>query len=81
MCPHRPKSQPYPALHEKKPSQQIERGDPAPLLCTDEASPGVLCPDVDSSVKERHGPDGVHPEEDNKNDPRDETPSLQGQAE
>ena len=33
------------------------------------------------SVEERHGSVGVCPEEGNKNDPRDGTPPLQGQAE
>ena len=50
-------------------------------LCTGEASPGVLCPDGESSVQERHGPDGACPEEGHKNDPRDRTPLLWGQAE
>ena len=41
----------------------------------------MLHPDVDSSVQKRHGPVGVHPEKGRKNDPRDGTPLLQGQAE
>ena len=36
---------------------------------------------MESSVKERHRPIGAHPEEGHKNDPRDGTPLLQGQAE
>ena len=63
MCPHSPESQLYPGLHQTQLGQQGKRGDPAPLLCTGEASPGVLHPDVESSVQERHGPVGVHPEE------------------
>jgi len=47
-----------------------EGGDPVPLLCAGEASPGALHPDVESSAQEGHGPVGVHPEEDHKIDPR-----------
>ena len=61
-------------LHQKKCGQQVEGGDPAPLVCTGKASPGVLCADVESSVQERHRPVGAHPEEDHKNDPRDGIP-------
>ena len=48
----------------------------SPLLHTGETSPGVLHPDVKSSVPERNGPVGVHPEEGYKNDPRDGIPLL-----
>jgi len=34
-----------------------------------------------SSVQERHRPAGAHPEEGHRNDTRDGTPALQGQAE
>ena len=67
--------------HQNKCGQQDKGGDPASLLCAGEASPGVLHLDVESSVQERHGPVGVHPEEGHKSDPRDGTPLLQGQAE
>ena len=76
-----PESQLYPGLHQKKHGQQVEGGDPAPLLCAGEASPAVLHPDVESSAQERHGPVGACPEEGHKNDPRDGIPLLQGQAE
>ena len=33
MCSLIPESQPCPGLHQKKRDQQVERGDPAPLLC------------------------------------------------
>ena len=81
MCPHSPEGQPYPGLHQRKCGLQGEGGDPAPLLCDGEASPGVLHPDVESSVQERHGAVGACPEEGHKSDPRDGTPLLQGQAE
>jgi len=42
---------------------------------------GVLRPDVESAVQERHGPVGACPEEGHKNDPRDGTALLWGQAE
>jgi len=76
MCPYSPESQPYPGLHQKNRGQQGEGGDPALLICTGEASPGVLHPDVVSSVQEIHGPVGVCPEEGHKNDARDGTPIL-----
>ncbi len=44
-----------PELHQKKCSQQVEGGDPAPLFCVGETSSGVLLPDVESSVQERNG--------------------------
>ena len=80
MCLYSPESQPCPGLHQKK-HDQVEGGDPAPLLCAGETSTGLLRPDVKSSVQERHRPVGAHPEEVNKNDPKYGTPLLQGQAE
>ena len=64
-----------------KSSQQDEGGDPAPLLCTGETSPGVPRPQVESSVQERHVSVGAHREEGYKYDPWDGTPLLWGQAE
>ena len=72
QCVFSPESQLYPGLHQKKHGQQGKGGDPALLLCAGEASPGVLHPDVESSVQDRHKPVGAHPEEGHRNDPRDE---------
>ena len=66
MCPPSPENQPYPGRHQKKRGQQVQGGDPAPLLCAAEASPGVLHPDVESSVQKRHGPVGAQPEDGHK---------------
>ena len=81
VCPHSPESQLYPGLHQRKSGEQVEGGDPAPLLCSGETSPGVLHPDVEFSVQERCGPVGACPEKGHKNDPRDGTPPPRGQAE
>ena len=51
--------------------QQIKGGAPFPLLYACETSALVLCPDVESSVHERHRPFSVRPEEGHKNDARD----------
>ena len=68
VCSPSQKSQLYPGLHQRKRGQQYEGGDPAPLLCAGEASPGVLCPGVESSVQERCGGHvGTCPEESHKN--------------
>ena len=61
--------------------QQAAGHDPDPELCADEPSPRVLHPDVESLVQERCGPVRAHLEEGHKNDPRDRTAPLQGQAE
>jgi len=81
MCLHSPENQLYPGLRQKKCGHQVERHDPAPLLCTGETSPGVMCPDTESSVQKSHGSVRVYPEEGHKNDPRDGIPPLCGQAE
>ena len=81
MCPHSPESQPDLGLHQKKYGQQGEGGDPVPLLCAGETSPAVLHPDVEFSVRERHGSVGARPEEGLKYDQRAGAALLQGLAE
>jgi len=76
MCPHSPENQSIPGLHQKKHGQKVKGSDPAPLLCTGEASPGVLHPGVEFSLQERYRSGGAHPKESHRNDPRTETPLL-----
>ena len=73
---HSPENQLYPGRHPKKHGWRCEGAGSAPLLCTGKTSPGVLCPRMESSVQERHGPVGVHPEEGHKNDSRHGIPLL-----
>ena len=68
--------QPGEVVHQNKHGLRVEGSDPAPLLCAGETSPGVLCPDVQSSIQERYGPVGAHPEEGHENDTRHGTPFL-----
>ena len=56
--------------------QQVKGEDSAPPLCSGETLPGVLCPALEPSAQERHGPVGVGPEEGHKNDLRAGTPLL-----
>jgi len=59
---------PDPGLHEKNCGQQGKEGDPAPLLCAGDTSPGILCPDVESS-EQKNRPGGACPEKSHRNDP------------
>jgi len=63
MCAHSPEGHPYPELHQKQCGQQVEGGDSAPLLHSDDSSPGVLCPSLKPSAQDRHGPVGAYLEE------------------
>ncbi|GAB0188361.1 mitochondrial enolase superfamily member 1 [Grus japonensis] len=54
VCACSPESQPCPGLHEKRCDQQVEGGDPAPLLRSCETPPGVLRPALGAPLQERH---------------------------
>jgi len=56
MCACSPECQRYPGMHQKKHGQQGEAGDSATLLCSGETSSGVLCPALEPSVQDGHGP-------------------------
>ncbi|PKU34132.1 rna-directed dna polymerase from mobile element jockey-like [Limosa lapponica baueri] len=71
-----PESQLHPGLHQEKCGQQVEGGDSAPLLHSDETPPGVLCPALESTAQEGHGPVGTCPAEGHKNDERAGAPFL-----
>ena len=81
MCHYSPESHLHPGLYQKKRGQQSEGGSPASLLCAGKASPGALHPDMESSIRERHGHVGACPGEGHKSDPRNGTPLLPGQTE
>jgi len=70
MCAYSPESQQYPGLHQKKRGQQVEGRDSAPLLCSGETPPGVLCPALEPPAQAGHGPFGAGPEEGHKDDLR-----------
>ncbi|KAJ7399981.1 rna-directed dna polymerase from mobile element jockey-like [Pitangus sulphuratus] len=57
------------------------RVDPGPLLSSTEATSGVLCPVLGSSVQERHGLPGLGAEGGNKDDEEVGASLSQGKAE
>ena len=81
MCTCSPEGHPYRGLHQKQHGQQVKGGDSAPLLCSGETPPGVLCPALQPSALERHGPGGAGREEGHRNDQRAGTPLLWSKVE
>jgi len=81
MCTHSPEGQPYLGLHQEKCGQQFEEEDSAPLLCSGETPPGVLCPALKTPAQEARGAVGLGAEEGHKDDPRAGAPLLGGKAE
>jgi len=75
------KEQLYPGLCQKNCGQHVKAGDSAPLLCSGETPPGVLCPALEPSTEDGCGPVGVGPEERHKSDQKTGTPLLLGKAE
>ena len=66
------------ANHQEKLNQKVERGGSAPLLCSHETSPGVLCPVLELPKQEGHVIVGAGPEVGQE---ESGAPPLQGQAE
>ncbi|PKU43076.1 rna-directed dna polymerase from mobile element jockey-like [Limosa lapponica baueri] len=66
----------HPGPHQKKCGQQVKGSDSTPLLHSGETPPGVLCPALESSAQEGHGPVGAGPEEGHKDDQRAAGPLL-----
>ena len=75
-----PEGQPYPGLHQEKHGQQVKEGDSAPLLCSRETLPGILCSALGPPTQERHRVAGADPEEGQWDDQRAGAPPLCGQA-
>ncbi|KAF4790148.1 hypothetical protein TURU_144545 [Turdus rufiventris] len=52
-----------PGMHWEEYGQQVEGGDPVPLLSPSESTSGILCPVLGSSAQERQGVTGEGPAE------------------
>lgn len=54
--------------HQEQHYQQVEGGDPVPLLSTGEDTPGVLCPVWQPQLHQRHRPTAESPTKSHKDD-------------
>ena len=68
MCPGGQQSQWDPGVHGMECGQQVRGGDPPPLLCPGQASPGVLYPVLSSLAEKRQGSPGESPAVGHKDD-------------
>lgn len=59
MCPSGQEGKWNPGVHKEEHCHQAEGADPAPLPSPGEATSGLLCPVLGSSVQERLGDPGV----------------------
>ena len=80
MCPCGQESQLEPGVHLKERGQQIKGGDPPPLLCPGETSPGILYLVLGFPVQKRQGSPGESPAVGHRDDEGPGASPLWGKA-
>ena len=81
VCPGGQEGQWCPGLSQEWCGEQDGRGGLVPVLSIGEASPGVLCSVLGTSVQKGHFGAGAGPKKGNKTDERLGERALQGEAE